>query len=173
MKTKDYLFNARIFAGRRPFVIAVATLLFVLLFVSCAGSRRVTRERDIQRDSVTERLVTTVKPLKVPSSQVSLRLNPLDLSRMPDGSKYTARDGQAALEVFQTGDSIYITSTCDSLQIFIENQYREITRLKEVVNEKKEREERPPSLKEKFSYVAIGVVLTILLSIIWQLKRKL
>lgn len=111
--------------------------------------------------------------MKVPSSQVSLRLSPLDLSRMPEGSKYTVRDGQAALEVFQTGDSIYIKSTCDSLQFLIENQYREITRLKEVVNEKKEREERPPSLREKISHVAIGVVLTILLSIIWQLKRKL
>lgn len=117
-----------------------------------------------------------MKPLTVPRSQVSLHLNPTDLARMTAGSKYTQKNGQASVEAYQKGDSIYITATCDSLLFLVESQYKEIDRLRQVIDKQQEVIEKPPSFKEKITdrtiYILVGMVLTFIIQFLWKIKKK-
>lgn len=170
MKTKSYLSNVRISAGWRLCVTVVGMLLFALAWQSCAGSKKMTKENYLQTDSIVERLTTVITPLTVPRSQAGLRLNAVDLSRMPAGSRYTAQDGQARLEAYQDGDTVYIYAVCDSLTLLAESQYREIDRLKKVIELKEKETVKPTPWREKASYVSVGIVLTIVIQIVWKVK---
>lgn len=160
-------------------VMIVVMFLFALSLQSC-GNRKPTISRNNQYrevDSVTEKLITTVKPLTVPMSQASLHLDLTDLARMPAGSRYTAKEGQANLEIYQAGDSIHVSATCDSLLFLVESQYREIDRLRQVIDQQNEIIEKPPSLKEKITdkitYFLFGMVLTIIIQLVWKIKKKI
>lgn len=172
MKTRNYLYNARTSAGWRLCVTVAGMLLSALAWQSCAGNKKVTKENYLQTDSVVERLTTVVTPLTVPRSQAGLRLNAVDLSRMPAGSRYTAQSGQARLEAYQDGDTVYIYAVCDSLTLLVESQYREIDRLKRVIELKEKETVKPTPWREKASYVSIGIVLTIIIQIVWKVRMK-
>lgn len=95
---------------------------------------------------------------------------------MTAGSKYTGKNGQASVEAYQKGDSIYITATCDSLQILVESQYREIERLRQVIDKQKEVIEKPTPLKERIAgavmYILAGMVITFIIQFLWKIKKK-
>lgn len=147
--------------------------LFALSLQSC-GNRKPTISQNNQYrevDSVTEKLITTVKPLTVPMSQASLHLDLTDLARMPAGSRYSDKKEQASVEAYQKGDTLYITATCDSLLLLVESQYREIERLKSIVNKEAGVIIKPPDIKDKLSYISIGIVITFLIQLVWKMKK--
>lgn len=173
MKTSSYLSSARICGAWQLCVTVAVTLLFAPLLQSCAGSKKATKERFTQTDSVVERLTTVVTPLTVPRSQAALRLNVSDLALMPEGSRYTAHSGQANVEAWQAGDTVYIYAVCDSLQLLAKSQYREIERLKSIIRDSEKEEIKPTPLREKIKYVCVGIVLTIIVLAVWKIKKKI
>lgn len=108
--------------------------------------------------------------LKVPSSQVSLLLSPDDVLNLPKGASYTAKDGQAGVHVAYKDNLIYITSTCDSLEFVVKEQYREIERLQKIISEREKIIEKPPSVWKRAGtaiiWMAIGLVLGFVTKII-------
>ena len=114
-----------------------------------------------------------ITPLTVPRSQAVLRLNASDLALMPAGSRYTSRSGQASVEAYQAGDTVYIYAVCDSLQLLAENRYREIERLRSIIRDAEKTEIKPTPLQEKIKYVCVGIVLTIIVLAVWKIKKKI
>lgn len=53
-----------------------------------------------------------------------------DMKMLPANAGYHARDGQANLDVRVSGDSIYITATCDSLAREVIRLTEELTRIR-------------------------------------------
>ncbi|MGL5683592.1 MAG: hypothetical protein ACRDDZ_11170 [Marinifilaceae bacterium] len=128
------------------------------------------RESIVESDSTTVREVTKMGLVKVPPSQVSLLLYPEDIKNLPPGSSYTAKAGQAGVRVEYRDSLVYITSTCDSLELIIQEQYREIERLQKTISERDVIIEKPPSIWERAStaiiWMAIGMALGFVIKII-------
>lgn len=176
MKTKNYLSNVPTCGAWLLNAIFAGMLPYVLLLQSCAGSKPVAgKSREVLTDSVAEKLVVTAKPLTVPRSQAFLLLKPENMARMPEGSKYTAHNGQASVEAWQKGDTLFVTAVCDSLQLLVESQYYEIKRLQRTVNEKEGVIRQGISWKEKITgtlrLVFIGAGLLLAVQGIGKIKK--
>lgn len=101
-----------------------------------------------------------MKPLRVKSSQVSLRLSENDVAGLMPGAPLERKSGQANVRVERRDSLIYITATCDSLLFLIESRDREIVRLKEVLESRVT--EKSPAMWDRIKtglvYFVIGLV---------------
>ena len=80
--------------------------------------------------------------LPVAASEARMTLPMVQLAALPEGAGYSARSGQATASVTRgRGDSLIITSTCDSLARQVISLTEELTRIR---NETGEEVEEPP-----------------------------
>lgn len=154
-------------------IFAVILLLAPLMW-NCGGSKIITREaHELQTDSVRERVIITVKPVTVPQSQVSLRLPPEEIMDLPPWAEYRKESGQASVRVEYRDSLIFITATCDSLQLLTESQSREIYHLRTELSQVETIREKPPNrwkqAKTAVFYIAAGMVLMFIIN----LKKRL
>lgn len=112
------------------------TVLTVLSFMSCASSRKQTRS------------LTTVKTASgvdsarsgrrglvmagLPASALTLKIPVPDLLALPAGASYHGKNGQAGVDVTSRGDTLVVTSTCDSLQRLVLWYEEELTRIRAI-----------------------------------------
>lgn len=73
-----------------------------------------------EQTDVETTLIKTTKPITVPQSSVELILSLENLRNLPPGASYHDKSGQANLNVVSDGGNLIITSSCDSLQLVIE-----------------------------------------------------
>lgn len=151
-------------------VTAAIIFLSVLLIVSCGGPKVISREtREQQTDSVTERITTTVKRVTVPLSQADLRLEIKDVENLTPGAIFTDKNGQASVRVERRDSLIYITATCDSLQVLVESQSREIYHLREQLSQQENVREKTPGFWEQAKtavfYIAAGMALMFMINL--------
>ena len=109
-------------------VVIVTTALF---FSGCASTRKSVIRETVTRhvasrfdmDSMANVVETCRTPVKVPMSKVSLTLNVDSLRLLPPGAGYTARQGQAHVNVTRRArtakepEQLVIESGCDSLEL--------------------------------------------------------
>lgn len=154
-------------------VTAAIIFLCVLLIVSCGGPKVISREtREQQTDSVTEKITTTVKPVTVPQSQVSLHLTPEKITNLPPMAEFRKQNGQASIRVEYRDSLIYITATCDSLQILVESQSREIYHLREQLSQQETVREKTPGFWEQAKIAVFYIAAGMALMFIIQLKKR-
>lgn len=150
--------------------IFAVILLLVPLMWNCGGPKIITREvHELQTDSVRERVTTTVKPVTVPQSQVSLRLPPGEIMNLPPSAEFRKQSGQASVRVEYRDSLIFITATCDSLQLITESQSREIYHLRTELSQLETIREKPPNrwkqAKTVVFYIAAGMVLMFIINL--------
>lgn len=68
----------------------------------------------------------------------------MDLPKLPPGSAYTNKQGQANVKVRAENDTIYVEATCDEITAHLERMEREISHIRELAETKQE-EKEPPS----------------------------
>lgn len=159
--------NLVLSAGRSKSAIFVVISLLAPLTWSCGGQKAIRQEtRCNERDSVMERVTTTTRPVTVPLSRVSLRLKEIQLSELEPGMMFRGKSGQASVQVEKKDSTIYITATCDSLQLLVEQQKTEIYRLRERFEEQKTTVEKRnfwKELKNGAIYILTGMGIMLLI----------
>lgn len=113
--------------GRWPVCARLSRLLpaaLILTAALCCSSCRTTRSVE-KAEAVTEEqrefrdstaaMIRVVTKEAVPKSEASLRISVDSLLKLPEKASYHARSGQATAKVEKSGDTIYVSATCDSL----------------------------------------------------------
>lgn len=90
----------------------------------------------------------------LPASVLTLKIPAADLLALPAGASYHGKNGQAGVDVTSRGDTLVVTSTCDSLQRLVLWYEEELTRIRgDTVSATKTSE---TEFKRRFSPVKIG-----------------
>ena len=166
-------------AGLLRGVTLAVICLYALLMWSCRGTKQFTDNILHVHDSVMEKVTVTPISVKVPQSQADLRLNIKDVATLTPGASFTDKKGQASVKVERHDSIIYITATCDSLQLLVESQAREIYHLRSQLEKQHTEIEKPLSqwetLKNNTFYIVVGMfimLVIILIKKIWKNKIK-
>lgn len=155
-----------------------STVLVALCFMSCASSRNQTvtnRETSLaaSMDSAGKYrhglLMTGIPP-----SELTLKIPVPDLKALPPGASYRKKSGQAGVDVRADGDTLVVTSTCDSLQRLVLWYEEELTRIRNETSREKEtaqteQKRRFNPVKTAFYAFVAGLLSGIVLTF---LKRK-
>ena len=140
--------------------------------------------RDSEAVSITE---TSLTPVKVPMSAVSLTLNLDSLRLLPQGAGYTARKGQARVKVSRRAptemepERIVIEAGCDSLELVCARYAKTISTLKrqlKIANDNKV--EHKEAIKEQtgnifwtaFKWYLLGVLTGVIGLVIISIKLR-
>lgn len=111
-----------------------STVLFVLFFMSCASSRnrmltRMTEGAVSSADSASS-VRRGLLMAGLPASALTLKIPAADLLALPAGASWHGKNGQAGVDVTSRGDTLVVTSTCDSLQRLALWYEEELTRIR-------------------------------------------
>lgn len=112
----------------------------------------------------------------MPKSEVRLAIQADSLLRLPPQAKYTAKNGQANVEVSRERDVITVYASCDSLQVLVE--YYESTsslwreRYEEMAGLYEEEVKQRSNPVKTFFYGFGGGILTGIIITIFIQKRK-
>lgn len=63
-------------------------------------------------------------------SKVELKIPTQNLHSLPPGASFSEKKGQAGIRVEAVGDTVYVSATCDSLQVQCERYEKELTRIR-------------------------------------------
>lgn len=150
--------------------------LFHVLFLICLfllGGCRTTPPRitDYQitiNDSLYWKRTTGDSLIKIPTSMAQIVFIPTE---MRDGEKKEEKSGQAKIQIVRKDSLIYVTATCDSLQMKINILEEELTKVKE---EKQALQEEVKPIVNKWEWLfkgaALGVFLLICIIIYKRIK---
>ena len=112
----------------------------------------------------------------MPKSEVRLAIPADSLLGLPSQAKYTAKNGQANVEVSRDRDVITVYASCDSLQVLVEYYESTSSMWRERYEEmaglyKAEVKQRSNPIKTFFGGFGVGILTGILITIFIQ-KRK-
>lgn len=92
----------------------------------------------------------------LPASALTLKIPAADLLALPAGASYHGKNGQAGVDVMSRGDTLVVTSTCDSLQRQVLWYEEELTRIRgDTVSATKTSE---TEFKRRFNPVKIALI---------------
>lgn len=113
--------------ARRFNVLPIALILsLVLSFQSCKPTRLSDSHQDLLQTKATEKVDSMKLATKVilkesiPASKAVIAVSLDSLIKLPLGAKYSVRNDRSTAEVSITGDTVYITAMCDSLERWVE-----------------------------------------------------
>lgn len=152
--------------------MAAAIFLFALLIGSCGGQKQMHKETRSETDSILIRERSEITPITIPRTQVDLRLKVKDVESLTPGAVFTDKNGQASVRVEYRDSLIFITATCDSLQLLVENQSREIYHLRERLSEMEATREKTPGFWEQAKTAAFYIAVGMALMYIIKLKNR-
>ncbi|MDR3287088.1 MAG: hypothetical protein LBT27_06570, partial [Prevotellaceae bacterium] len=129
---------------RKKSLITSVCLLITILIISCSTSKKTTssysqenvRQEKTVDSAVTKRVLKEVTAQAVPTEQAQVSVLIGAVSSLPEGAKFTGKNGRASVELLRTGDTIIITAICDSLQQQIYNYELEITNYEKKIEQK-------------------------------------
>ena len=112
----------------------------------------------------------------MPKSEVKLAIPADSLLGLPSQAKYTAKNGQANVEVSRDRGVITVYASCDSLQVLVEYYERTSSLWRERYEEmadlyEEEVKQRSNPVKTFFCGFGVGILTGILITIFIQ-KRK-
>lgn len=157
-------------------------MTIALCFAGCASTRKTVQETArtetmlSQADSVRSE-VRLVRTETVPKSEVRLEIPSDSLLRLPPLASYSGKSGQASVSVSRDRDVITVYASCDSLQLLVEYYERTSSVWQERYEEmaglyEEERKQRSNPVKTFFYGFGVGMLLSVLTTIIIILKRK-
>lgn len=157
--------------------LLAAIFPIALSMQSCCATKQIAQQihREV-KDSVIIREVREITPVKIPESKVEMQIPVENLRKLPEGSSYTEKSGQANVIVkyIPQKETVYVYATCDSLQVLCENLQRDLIRIR-TDTEKEKTEIKVDNFKNGFRWGAISASLVaILIAGVWiTIKRKL
>lgn len=130
-------------ASGKPLILPTVAgiMMIVLFFTECASTRK--SRTEVNRNSSLSSSADNVSNVRrgllmtgIPKSAVSLMIPPDSLRKLPSGSSYHSRNGQAGLTVKSdaTGN-IIAEASCDSLQRLVLCYEEELTRIRNETHE--------------------------------------
>lgn len=111
-------------------------------------------------------------------SEVKMEIPMENLLKLPDKAEYRAKEGQATASVRVENDTVFVSATCDSLQImcdYYESLYINYKQGYDDLQSQYKSEIKKPSNTIKTGFVSFvaGLVVGVLLTIIVKLKFKI
>lgn len=92
----------------------------------------------------------------IPKSELTLKISVPELLSLPPGASYHGKNGQAGVDVRTEGDSLVVTSSCDSLQRLVLWYEEELTRIRSRTHENTETVQT--DIKRRFNVVKIALI---------------
>lgn len=152
--------------------LALASIMLNALFVaSCGSTKKMTESARATVDSVLLKEVRQVINIPIPQSKVELKIPTQNLHSLPPGASFSEKKGQAGVKVEAIGDTIYVSATCDSLQVQCERYEKELTRIRSDT-ERQATEIKKNSVQTLFKWCLIGFVAGIISTITVIIIKK-
>lgn len=130
-------------ASGKPLILPTVAgiMMIVLFFTGCASTRK--SRTEVNRNSSLSSSADNVSNVRrgllmagIPKSAVSLTIPPDSLRKLPSGSSYHSRNGQAGLTVkSDAAGNIIAEASCDSLQRLVLCYEEELTRIRNETHE--------------------------------------
>lgn len=168
---------SRVFRGLLTRFFLAAIFPIALSMSSCCATKQIAQQshREV-KDSVIIREVREITPVKIPESKVEMEIPVENLRKLPEGSSYTEKSGQAKVVVkyVPQTETVFVYATCDSLQVLCENLKRDLIRVRSD-SEKEKIEIKADRFKSGFYWGAISAGLAaLLIAAAWvTIKRKI
>lgn len=107
-------------------------------------------------------------------SKVELKIPTQNLHSLPPGASFSEKKGQAGIRVEAVGDTVYVSATCDSLQVQCERYEKELTRIRSDTD-KQVTEIKKNTFQTAFKWCSTGftagVILTLIVIIVFKRKK--
>jgi hypothetical protein len=95
-----------------------------------------------------------------------------NLHNLPPLSGYRAEQGQAKLDVKMKGDTLYITATCDSLQLLVYQKEEELIRIRDQLIQSEIEKKAAITLLDLLMCGAISFAAGAGVTFIWRFIRR-
>lgn len=122
-------------------------------------------------DSVLLKEVRQVINIPVPLSTVELKIPAQSLHSLPPGASFSGKKGQAGVKVEAIGDTVYVSATCDSLQVQCERYEKELTRIRSDTD-KQVTEIKKNTFQTAFKWCSTGFIAGVILTLIVLIIKK-
>lgn len=130
MKTENYIVSFPGWKGLCQWLALASIMLIALSVTSCGSTKKMTESARAVTDSVLLKEVRQVINIPIPLSKVELKIPTQSLHSLPPGASFSEKKGQAGVKVEAVGDTVYVSATCDSLQVQCERYEKELTRIR-------------------------------------------
>ena len=130
MKTENYIGSFLAWKGLCQWLALASIMLIALFASSCGSTKKMTENARTSIDSVLLKEVRQVINIPIPRSKVELKIPTQNLRSLPPGASFSEKKGQAGIRVEAVGDTVYVSATCDSLQVQCERYEKELTRIR-------------------------------------------
>lgn len=172
MKTENYIGLFPAWKGLCRWLALASITLIALSVTSCGSTKKMTESTRTITDSVLLKEVRQVINIPIPLSKVELKIPTQSLHNLPPGASFSGKNGQAAVRVEAVGDTVYVSSTCDSLQVQCERYEKELTRIRSDTD-RQVTEIKKNSVQTLFKWCLIGFVAGIISTItVITIKKK-
>lgn len=174
MKTENYIGLFPAWKGLCQWLALASITLIALSVTSCGSTKKMTESARTITDSVLLKEVRQVINIPVPLSKVELKIPTQSLRSLPPGASFSEKKGQAGVKVEAIGDTVYVSATCDSLQVQCERYEKELTRIRSDTD-KQVTELKKNTFQTAFKWCSTGfiagVILTLIVIIIFKRKN--
>lgn len=174
MKTENYIVSFPGWKGLCQWLALASIMLIALSVTSCGSTKKMTESARAVTDSVLLKEVRQVINIPIPLSKVELKIPTQSLHSLPPGASFCEKKGQAGVKVEAVGDTVYVSATCDSLQVQCERYEKELTRIRNDTD-RQVTEIKKNTFQTVFKWCSIGftagVILTLIVIIIFKRKN--
>ena len=146
-------------------------MLIALSVTSCESTKKMTESARAVTDSVLLKEVRQVINIPVPLSTVELKIPAQSLHSLPPGASFSGKKGQAGVKVEAIGDTVYVSATCDSLQVQCERYEKELTRIRSDTD-RQVTEIKKNSVQTLFKWCLTGFLAGIISTITIIIKKR-
>ncbi|WP_147381202.1 hypothetical protein [Parabacteroides sp. AM08-6] len=101
-------------------------LLIFFSFISCSSSKSIETSRS---EDIKQKETLSIRAATVPESHACLAIPSTELRELPEKAVYMQKDGQATASIRFLHDTLFVTASCDSLQMLVYEYAEEIERL--------------------------------------------
>lgn len=171
MKTENYIGLFPAWKGLCQWLALASITLIALSVTSCGSTKKMTESTRSTVDSVLLKEVRQVINIPIPLSKVELKIPTQSLHSLPPGASFSEKKGQAGIRVEAIGDTVYVSATCDSLQVQCERYEKELTRIRSDTD-RQVTEIKKNSVQTLFKWCLIGFVAGIISTITVIIIKK-
>lgn len=171
MKTENYIGLFPAWKGLCQWLALASITLIALSVTSCGSTKKMTESARTITDSVLLKEVRQVINIPVPLSKVELKIPTQSLRSLPPGASFSEKKGQAGVKVEAIGDTVYVSATCDSLQVQCERYEKELTRIRSDTD-KQVTELKKNTFQTAFKWCSTGFIAGVILTLIVIIIKK-
>lgn len=171
MKTENYIVSFPGWKGLCQWLALASIMLIALSVTSCGSTRKMTESARAVTDSVLLKEVRQVINIPIPQSKVELKIPTQNLHSLPPGASFSEKKGQAGVKVEAIGDTVYVSATCDSLQVQCERYEKELTRIRSDTD-RQVTEIKKNTFQTVFKWCSIGFIAGVILTLTVIIIKK-